>query len=60
MHTFVKFFVGLAIDALKDSTGTDLSAFLFLIVIILTTLLAILIERLSKKEKLRWLRYLYS
>lgn len=60
MHTFVKFFVGLAIDALKDSTGTDLSAFLFLIVIILTTLIAILIERLSKKEKLRWLRYLYS
>ena len=59
-HLFVKFFVELAIETTKNNIGIDLSAFEYIIIIVFTTLLAILIERLSKKEKFRWLKYLYS
>lgn len=59
-HLFVNCFVGLAIEITKNKTGIDFSAFRFIITIVFTTLLAILIERLSKKEKFSWLKYLYS
>jgi len=59
-HLFVNYFVGLAIEITKNKIGIDFSAFRFIITIVFTTLLAILIERLSKKEKFSWLKYLYS
>lgn len=59
-HLFVKFFVGLAIEIAKNKTGIDFSAFQFIITILFTTLLAIIIERLSKNEKFDWLKGLYS
>ena len=60
LHLFVDFFVKLAIEIAKNKTGIDFSAFQFIITIVITTLLAIMIEQLSKKEKFSWLKYLYS
>lgn len=56
----VRFFVDYAIKIVKKRWGTDLSVYRFVLFITLTVALAILIERLSHRERLKWLRYLCS
>lgn len=60
LHLFVKYFVMLALEMIKIKTGTDLFAFSFFLVVLFTTVLSIMLERLSKKEKYHWIKYLYS
>ncbi len=59
-HSFVNYFVDLALEIAKNKIGIDLTSFQFVIIICLTTILAVVIERLSKKEKFYWLKYLFS
>lgn len=59
-HLFVNYLVVLAIGIINSRTGINLIVFQFIITICLTTLLAVLVERLSKREKYSWLKYLYS
>lgn len=60
LHRFVLFFVDLGFGFINDHTGINPGILRFLTAVTLTTLLAILIERLARTEKCRWLRYLYS
>ena len=59
-HFLVNYFVVLTVEVLYNTIGVNLVAYQFIITIFLTTALAILIERLSRKGKYYWLRYLYS
>ncbi len=60
LHPFVNFFVVLGIKFLKHRIGLNFSFLEFIISIILVIVVSIIIERLSKLEKFKWLRYLYS
>ena len=60
LHLFVLRFATLGIGAVQKFTGVNLSAFALITVVIATLLLSALIEHLSHKEKLRWLRHLYA
>ena len=59
-HLLVNYFVGLAIEIANKKTGLDLSAFHFIITMILLIMLSVVIERLSRTNKYRWLKYLFS
>lgn len=59
-HLFVKYFVGLAIEIANNKIGINLTAFQFIITILFTTILAVIIERLSKTNRFHWLKYLFS
>ena len=59
-HLFVNYFVGLAIEIANNKTGLNLTVFQFIITLSFTTILAILIERLSKTNRFQWLKYLFS
>ena len=60
MHFLGNFVAYIAILALNKTTGISLFAFQFIFAVIITTLMAITIERLSHKEKFHLLKYLYS
>ena len=59
-HLFVNYFVGLAIEIANNKMGLNLTVFQFIITLSFTTILAILIERLSKTNRFQWLKYLFS
>ena len=59
-HLFVNYFVALSIEIAKNKLGIDLSSFQFIITIFFTTILAVLVERLSKTNRFQWLKYLFS
>lgn len=59
-HFFVNYFVGLAIEIANNKIGINLTAFQFIITILFTTILAVIIERLSKTNRFHWLKYLFS
>lgn len=59
-HMFVDFFVQLAGKWIGKVFSVDLTPFRLLAVLVITTLLAMLIVRLSKNERFYWLKYLYS
>ena len=59
-HKFVNYFVGLAIKIANNKMGINLTAFQFIITIFFTTILAVIIERLSKTNRFQWLKYLFS
>ena len=59
-HLFVNYFVGLAIEIANNKIGINLTAFQFIITILFTTILAVIIERLSKANRFHWLKYLFS
>lgn len=60
MHFAFNRYVRYAIKALNYIAGIDLSAFNFIIVILVTTAASVVVVRLSEKEKFSWLRYMYS
>ena len=60
LHFFINFFVVLGIKFVKHRIGIDLSFFNFLITIIVTITISVIIEKLSKQKRFKWLRYLYS
>ncbi len=60
MHMAVYNFVKLLINAAGKYAGVNLDFIRFLSAVLITIVLAALIEWLSRKEKFRWLRYLYS
>ena len=59
-HLFVDFFVSRVIKFLTYSIGINLTGFKFPIIICLTTIFAMIIEHLSKKDGFDWLMYLYQ
>lgn len=59
-HLLVNYFVCLAIQFSNNKIGINLTAFQFIITIIFTTILAVIIERLSKTNRFHWLKYLFS
>lgn len=59
-HLFVDYFVGLVIEIINQNTGLNLTAFQFLITLFFTIILAVIIERLSKTDKFKWMKYLFS
>lgn len=59
-HLFVNYFVGLAKEIANNKIGINLTAFQFIITILFTTILAVIIERLSKANRFHWLKYLFS
>ena len=59
-HLFVNFFVSMVIEITYSKIGINLSAFQFIITLFFTTILAIIIERLSKTDRFHWLKYLFS
>ena len=60
MHLAFNRYVRYGIKALNYIAGIDLSAFHFIIVILVTTAASVVVVRLSEKEKFSWLRYMYS
>lgn len=59
-HLFVNYFVGVGIKIFNNIIGINLTAFQFIITILFTTMLAVIIERLSKTNRFYWLKYLFS
>ena len=59
-HLFVNSFVRLVIEIANNIIGINLTAFQLIITILFTTILAIIIERLSKTNRFHWLKYLFS
>lgn len=59
-HLFVNYFVKLSLEVLNNKIGIDLNALTFVFTLIFTLLLSILLERLSRKEKFIWIKYLFS
>ncbi|MBQ5439196.1 MAG: hypothetical protein IIT49_00240 [Clostridia bacterium] len=57
---FVDHFVKLAIDFANKKIGININPFHFVLTLMFTLLFSVLLEKLSKKEKLSWLKYLYS
>ena len=60
LHLFVDYFTGHLIQVAKKSAGLELSPVRLLITVTVTVCAAVVIERLSKRERCRWLRFLYS
>ena len=58
IHLLTYFFVRLAEKALKNII--ILTPYRFILTLSLSIIIAIIIERLSKTERFRWLKYLYS
>ncbi len=59
-HLFVDYFVGLVIEIAYNKAGINLTAFHFLITVSITTIFAVVIDRLSKTNRFQWLKYLFS
>ncbi len=59
-HLFVDYFVSLIIENVNNIIGINLTGFHFIITILFTTILAVIIERLSKTNRFQWLKYLFS
>lgn len=60
LHMFVKAVIDLGIEAIYYHWGISLSFLSLVLTIFITTLVAIVIEKMSHKEKYLWMRYLYS
>lgn len=60
MHLAFNRYVRYGIKALNYIAGIDISAFHFIIVILVTAVASVVVVRLSEKEKFSWLRYMYS
>lgn len=60
LHMLINFFVKYAFLVIYHHTEINLYDYGYPITIIATTLICFLITYLSKKQKFRWLRYLYS
>ena len=60
LHQLVRRIIDWIFEGIHAAFGVELSCAVLLSTIILVTALAVLIERLSEKEKCRWLKYLYS
>lgn len=59
-HLFVYHYVNVGIQFIQSTLGPDLKVLAFPATLAVTVVLAVVIERASKKKKFRWLRYLYS
>lgn len=59
-HLFVNYYVSMVIEIIYNKIGINLSAFQLIITLFFTTILAIIIERLSKTNRFQWLKYLFS
>lgn len=59
-HTLVHHYESIAFDFFKSATGIDPAVVDCVTMIALTFVLAVAVERLSRRPKLYWLRYLYS
>ena len=60
IHLFIHYFVELFTRILYNRNIVDITNLQYIITMIITVILAIFIEKLSKKEKFSWLKYLYS
>ena len=60
IHLFIQYFVELFIRILYNKNIVNITKFQYIITMFITVILAIFIEKLSKKEKFSWLKYLYS
>lgn len=56
VHKIIKMFA----DRMNDSFKITLTSYIFILTVILTTALSIFIQRLSQKEKYKWLKRIYS
>ena len=59
-HLFVYKVLNLFSDWMNDSFNISLTNYLFIITVLLTTALSVFIQRLSQKDKYRWLQHIYS
>lgn len=59
LHLLVNSLTGQVFVLIKEHTGIDLSVYSFVTTVIIVTALAALIESLSRKEKFKWLQWLY-
>lgn len=60
IHLIINYFVRLMIIFVHKNVGINLIAFQFTITMCLSLFVAIVIERLSKKARFCWLKYLFS
>lgn len=60
LHLFAKYLTTQIFVTINEYTGVDLTAFVCVASILLATLMAVLIEALSRKEKFKWLQVFYS
>ena len=60
LHMFVRKVLKELFTIIKNHWHLDLFGLWCILTIVIVTLLAILVERLSYKEKFRWLRWIYS
>lgn len=60
LHLLVNYFVLLGIDILNSYFEIDLTSFELFFTLLLVTLISIFIEKLSRVDKYKWLKYLYS
>lgn len=59
-HLFVYKILNLVSDWMNNTFNINLASYLFILTLVLTTALAIFIQRLSQKEKFSWLKHIYS
>lgn len=59
-HLLVRELLKYAFSVIQKLWGIDLTPLLFIATVMVTVLLAFLVERLSRRNGLKWLRYLYS
>lgn len=59
-HLFVYKILNLFSDWMNNTFNINLASYLFILTLVLTTALAIFIQRLSQKEKFSWLKHIYS
>lgn len=59
-HLFFKELLDIMFEQINKINNYDFTRFLFISVIVSSTAFAVLIEYLSHKEKLKWLKYLFS
>jgi len=59
-HLFVYMILNLFSDWMKNTFNVNLTSYLFILTLVLTTALSVLIQRLSQKEKFSWLKHIYS
>lgn len=60
LHLLVNYFVLLGIDIVKRYFGIDLACFELFFTLLLVVLVSFSIERMSRVDKYKWLKYLYS
>lgn len=59
-HLFVYKILNLFSDWMNNSFNINLTSYLFILTLVLTTALSVFIQRLSQKEKFSWLKHIYS